>query len=237
MLAGSLAACGGGDDSGGAEGEARTVSSREELVRLAEEEGALHVQLSPPTDDDFQTLLDGFMKKYPAIKATGDHLGGAGNRERYLLEVEGGAGETSTSGSPDPESIDRIEGYMDSWDVLGMAESGILNIPVEMIDPETRGIVAQVSSAAAVLYNTDLIKEADLPNDWFEFTDPRFSRDNLGLIANVESQNDAVLVPALGEREDPRVCPTGSRRWTRSTSTPRTPGHNLWFRAKRPSIH
>lgn len=201
MVAGSVGACGGGGESQSAEGEARTVGSRDELIKLAEEEGALHVQLSPPSDDDFQTLLDGFMEKYPAIKATGDHLGGAGNRERYLLEVEGGAGRNVDVGLAGLESIDRIEGYMDSWDVRGMAESGVLDIPVDMIDPETRGIVAQVSSAAAVIYNTDLIKEADLPTDWSGFTDGRFSRDNLGLVANVEAQNDAVLVPALGEQK------------------------------------
>jgi ABC-type Fe3+ transport system substrate-binding protein len=197
LLAGSVAAC--GSDSESSDGAQQTVASRDELLRLANEEGALHVQLSPPDEDDFQSLLDGFMKKYSGIKASGDNLGGAGNRERYLLEVEGGAGRNVDVGLAGLESIDRIEGYMDTWNVREVAEKGVLNIPVDMIDPETNGIVAQVSSAAAVIYNTDLIKEADLPNDWFGFTDKRFSRENLGLVANVEFQNDAVLVPALGE--------------------------------------
>ncbi len=198
FLTGSVTACGGESDTA-AESAGKSVSSREELIRLATEEGALHVQLSPPSDDDFQVLLDGFMKKYPFIKATGDHLGGAGNRERYLLEIEGGAGRNVDVGLAGLESIDRMEKFMNAWDVRGMAESGVLDIPQEMIDPETKGIVAQISSAAAVIYNKTLISEEQVPDDWFGFLDKRFSRDNLGLVANVEAQNDACLVPAFGE--------------------------------------
>ena len=192
-----LVGCGG--EPANSDSEDRTVGSREELLKLAEEEGSLNVQMSPPSDDDLQILLDGFMEKYPFIKATGVHIGGSRGAAKYLTEVEGGAGREFDVGMVGLESIDRAAKYMDSWNVLDLTEKGILDIPVEMIDPETKGIVAQVSSAAAVLYNKELIDESDLPDDWFGFTDERFNRDNLGLVANVEAQNDACLVPALGE--------------------------------------
>jgi ABC-type glycerol-3-phosphate transport system substrate-binding protein len=176
----------------------RFVTSREELLRLAEEEGALHVQFSPPSDDDADRLLNLFMEKYPFITATGDHLGGSG-RAQYLLELKGGAGRSVDVIMVGLEAYEEYDEWVTDWDVYGMAEAGILDIPLEMIDPIGRSVVSQVTSAATVIYNTELIDESEIPDDWFGFLDEKFNSENLGLVANVEAQNDSVLVAALGE--------------------------------------
>jgi ABC-type Fe3+ transport system substrate-binding protein len=55
-----------------------------------------------------------------------------------------------------------------------MAQQGILAIPIKMIDPKNRNIMASASAIQAVAYNKTLIPAGKVPNNWEDFLKPEF---------------------------------------------------------------
>ena len=177
----------------------RFVTSRDELMKLAEGEAQIGVALDTSVPEQQQMLVDMFQELHPFVKQVDiTDLQGTQARTRLLAEISAGQARDVDLAYASQEAYDEWLQYMKSWDIYGMAEAGILDIPLGMIDPESRSIVALGSSTAAVLYNKDLIAEEDVPDDWFGFLDPRFSRDNLGMVVNLDATNEALMVPTWG---------------------------------------
>ena len=177
----------------------RFVTSREELMKQAEEEASLFGYMQLSTDEQPKILTDMFHDEYPfAEDLELADLSGNQPRSRLQAEIEAGQARDVDIVPVEQEAYAQWLPYVKSWDIYGMAEAGILDIPLEMIDPQSRTVVAFNSSTAAVLYNKDLIAEEDVPDDWFGFLDPRFSRDNLGMVVNLEATNEVLMVPTWG---------------------------------------
>lgn len=164
------------------------VTSREEILKGAEAEGKVVVQTST---DEFQAFEEAFEAEYPFIDMEWTELSGAAT-ERFLLEVEGGAAGRYDVGYPAPEAYDTIADMM-NWDLYGMAELGVLDIPLETIDAERRTVVAAGHTGIALAYNKDIVSEADLPKTWEDLLDPKWSRGELGMSLDVDLNNVSVL--------------------------------------------
>lgn len=207
------AACGGGSstpqaDAGGASVSAADLSpevaaaaakakdlglqfatSHDDIVAQCKNEGTLHIQASTNSKD---AVAPAFEKAFPYIETTWTDISGAPARERFLLEVEGKVTDPVDVAYVAPESYDEFA-KMTDWDLYGMAESGILDIPLGMINPQRRTVATYASTGAAVAYNKDLVDESELPTSWDQLTDPKWSRDQLGMVLAIEPKNVATL--------------------------------------------
>lgn len=178
------------------------VTSREELERLAEEQGDLNVIWS--LGDEYEAIQS-FIDRYPFLedRVTLHDLSGNEARERMLLEWEGDAISDLDVNYAATEVYPTFAGEMCDWDVLGMAEAGILDIPVEMIDPNNRRAVASGSTAGALAYNTDVFEGADgppLPETFDDLVDNLdiYGPEEMRMGWEVNPQNTSALVAAWG---------------------------------------
>ena len=62
-----------------------------------------------------------------------------------------------------------------------MAEHAVLSIPIAMIDPNKRSIVAEASAIQAVVYNKELIAPEKVPNTWEDFLRPELKGKKLSI--------------------------------------------------------
>jgi len=86
--------------------------------------------------------------------------------------------------------------YLKKFDVLGMAQHGVLQIPTGMIDPTNRNIISYTTNTQIVAYNKKMIAEANLPNTWEDFLKPEFKGKKF--VVDIRPQEVANLVPAWG---------------------------------------
>jgi iron(III) transport system substrate-binding protein len=164
------------------------VSSHDEIVAKAQEEGKVVIQ---STIDDFAPFEEAFEAEFPGIDMEWFALSGT-DTERFLLEVESGAAQRYDVGYPAPEAYNEIADMFD-WDLYGMAQAGVIDLPLDRIDAERRTVVTTGDRGVALAYNSDLVDEADLPTSWDELIDPRWGRDQMGMAMDVDLNNVSVL--------------------------------------------
>jgi ABC-type Fe3+ transport system substrate-binding protein len=172
------------------------VTSHEALVKCAESIGGTIVVQS--TDTDPSPYVSAFEKAYPQLKVKAVSFDGTESRQRFLIEAQSGHSEQYDVGYAAPEDYDTLTGYMKTFDILGMAQQKVLNIPPQMIDPDNRAIVATSSTVIAYAYNPKMISGADLPTSWNDFTNPKFSSAKLGEAVDITFKNEAVNTQFLG---------------------------------------
>lgn len=218
----TLAGCGdGGGDDGGAVGPdsdvpaqysdaAKTAADKglrfagghDQIVEKAKQEGAFTIIWSLGADyEEHKEILDSFFAKYPFLKdkVTVENLDGVEARQRFMLEADAGAlqdyGVLYAATEVYGESADMCD-----WDVYGMAEAGILDIPLKMIDPNRRTVVAAGSTAGILAYNKSKFTEAQLPNTWEELLDPAKYGTGAGVrtLGDVRIATYSAMVPEWG---------------------------------------
>ena len=215
----ALAGCGGGGDEASAGPDdvpaqyaeaakaaqakgLRFTGGHDEIVAKAKEEGPVTVIWSLGADyEAHNEILDSFYAKYPFMKGKiqVENLDGVEARQRFMLEAEAGAvkdyGVLYAATEVYGESADMCD-----WDIYGMAEAGILDIPTKMIDPNRRTVVAAGSTAGILAYNKDKIKEADLPNTWEELLDASKYGKGAGIrtLGDVRIATYSAMVPEWG---------------------------------------
>jgi ABC-type Fe3+ transport system substrate-binding protein len=86
--------------------------------------------------------------------------------------------------------------YLKKFDVLSMAQQGVLQMPTGMIDPINRNIVAYTTNTQVVAYNKKLVAEGSVPNTWEDFLKPEFKGRKF--LVDIRPQEVANLVPAWG---------------------------------------
>lgn len=145
-------------------------ASHEDIVNLAKQEGRLTgvISLDPET---FAPLSKAFKSKYPFIDLKLEEVTGTEATQRYLLEVQSGTARSDISYI----SEDFYKGFIPhgkKFDVLGMAEQGILTIPPKMIDPLSRKAISSATIFATVAYNKCLLESSKVPDRWEDFLKP-----------------------------------------------------------------
>ena len=77
-----------------------------------------------------------------------------------------------------------------------MAQQGVLQMALGMIDPVNRNIVCYATNTQVVTYNKKLISEDKVPNNWEDFLKPEFKGRKF--LVDIRPQEVANLVPAWG---------------------------------------
>lgn len=172
------------------------ITDHEDIVACAREEGALTAASSH--DEEYE-LIASFEEQYPFIDVTLADFSGNEARERFVLEVEAGAVPPYDVLSVPANMRTDLLPLVKSYDVLGMAEAGILDIPIEMIDKQSRTVVASGSTAGVFAYNQNSFADMELPTTWEELLEPRFhSSTGFRMLSDTRSQNAVPLVAAWG---------------------------------------
>src|SRR5262245_17810196 len=147
-----------------------SLASHDEIVNLAKKEEKLHgiISLDP---DTFAPLTKAFKNKYPFIDLKLDEVTGTEATQRFMLEVQSGTSPVDISYI----SEDFYKGFIPQgkkFDILGMAEQGVLAVPPKMVDPLSRKAVSAATIFASVAYNKCVLDAGKVPNQWEDFLKP-----------------------------------------------------------------
>jgi ABC-type Fe3+ transport system substrate-binding protein len=169
--------------------------SHHDIVSKAKREGRLRVMTSLE-DDKLKPVAEAFRKKYPFIELRAEEISGTDTYQRMLLEMKAGAARGWDINFIAGDFYDEYLPHQKRFDILGMAQQGILQIPVEMIDPVNRNIVAYTTNTMVVAYNKNLLSDEKVPSQWEEFLKPEFHGRKF--LADIRPQFTSALVPAWG---------------------------------------
>jgi ABC-type Fe3+ transport system substrate-binding protein len=170
-------------------------TNRDDIIARAKKEGKLRV-LTSLEAESLKPVSEAFRKKYPFIDLRADEIAGTDTYQRMILEMKSGSAGGWDVNYLTTDFYDDYFPYQKKFDVLGMAQHGVLQIPVGMIDPVNRNIVARSTNTQIVAYNKKLIPDEKVPSTWEDFLKPEF-KDRKFLV-DIRPQEVANLIPAWG---------------------------------------
>ncbi len=171
------------------------AAGHEEIVNRAKQEGKLRVIVSLDAGI-LKRLSEGFTKKYPFIQVQADEIRGIDAYTRQLQELKAGLAKGIDVNEVDYDYYNEYLPHLKKVDMYGMAERGVLQMPLPMVDPVNRNIVALGSGIQVVVYNKKLIPAEAVPKSWEDFLKPQFKDRKFAL--GIRPKDVAVLVPAWG---------------------------------------
>lgn len=218
----AIAACGGGEGDGGATDEPveeaddgepgggegadglgagglQYFSDRDELIAASQEEPRVDMSWALAPDPELDVYLADFAETYPWIEL-GEFLvhDTFEARQRWLLEADAGAVRDQGIMLAAQESFAETEAFCD-WDIYGMAEAGVLDVPLDMIDPNTRTTVSAGNSPGIFFYNLEAFEDRPLPETWDDVLDPEvYGSDHFNLLGDTRFFHMATMVEAWG---------------------------------------
>jgi len=170
-------------------------ASRDEIIAKAKKEGKLRVLTSLETEA-LKPVSEAFKKKYPFIDLRAEEIAGTDTYQRMILEMKAGTASGYDVNYLTTDFYHEYLPYQKKFDVLGMAQHGVLQMPVAMIDPVNRNIVSYATNTQIVAYNKKLIAEDKVPKTWEDFLKPEFKGRKF--LVDIRPQEVANLVPAWG---------------------------------------
>lgn len=171
------------------------VTSHDEIVSKAKQEGKVSVIVSL-LDDILRPVTAGFRKKYPFIDAQVQGVRGTEVYLRMIQEMKAGLTKGQDVNDLAYDYYSEYPPYQKKFDIFGMAEHKVLQIPGQMVDPNNRNIVAIGSGIQVVVYNKNLIPTEKVPDTWEGFLKPEF-RDRK-FVLDIRPKDVSALVPAWG---------------------------------------
>ena len=169
------------------------LTDHDEIVRKAKEGPALNGFVSSGVAED---IAKAFTAK-TGIEAKLADFSGTDAYQRFLLEADSGSLQDVDVQQAPPEDYEAFRKLMGPYDILGMAQAGILKIPTEMIDPKNRNVVAVGSQIAGYAYNPKMLDKKDIPTTWEGFCDTGFLHGQKFML-DLRPSNMAPLVATLG---------------------------------------
>jgi ABC-type Fe3+ transport system substrate-binding protein len=147
--------------------------SRDDIVAKAKKEGTVKV-LSGLDPGVYPAMMESFKKKYPFLKIDMVEITGPDSAQRFILELKSGSRTDFDVAHASTEFYPDYIPFAKKFDLLGMAEAGVLRILPKMIDPQHRAFAALGSAVSVVAYNKNLIPADKVPNRWEDFLKPEF---------------------------------------------------------------
>ncbi|MGH7846223.1 MAG: ABC transporter substrate-binding protein [Candidatus Binatia bacterium] len=169
-------------------------TSLDEIIAQAKKEGRVHF-LSGEDPDVIKATAEAFRKKYPFIDVRPEPVEGTEVYVRMLTEMKAGLAKWDVNYMA-PDYYPEYLPYQKKFDLLGMAQHGVINVPPKLVDPVNRHIVALQSNAQIVAYNKQLISGEKVPDTWEGFLKPEFKDRKFA--ADIRPKVFASLVPAWG---------------------------------------
>jgi ABC-type Fe3+ transport system substrate-binding protein len=172
------------------------VGNRDEIVAKARKEGKVKIG-STLEPEDYKPMVESFKKKYPFVDAQMEELSGAVYGEKFLLELAAGKATSWDLVHAPEDMYIRLAEHAMKFDLLGMAQNGVLAINPKMVDPELRTIVSVGSALCGMVYNRELLPADKVPNKWEDFLKPEFKGRKF--IVDIRPYCNAALVSVLGD--------------------------------------
>ena len=171
------------------------AGSHDEVVAKAKQEGKLNVIVSLDAKI-LKALADGFTKRYPFIQVRVEEVRGIDAYTRQLQELKAGLAKGLDVNDVDYDFYNEYLPYQKKFDIYGMAQQRVLEIPLQMIDPFNRNIVAVGSGIQVAAFNKKLISADKVPDTWDGFLKPEFKDRKFAL--GIRPKDVSALVPAWG---------------------------------------
>jgi ABC-type Fe3+ transport system substrate-binding protein len=171
------------------------AASHDEIVNRAKQEGKLRVIVSLDAGI-LKRLSEGFTKKYPFIQVQADEIRGIDAYTRQLHELKAGLAKGIDVNEVDYDYYNEYLPHLKKVDMYGMVEQRVLQMPLQMVDPINRNIVAVGSGIQVVAYHKKLIPADSVPDTWEGFLKPEFKDRKFAL--GIRPKDVAALVPAWG---------------------------------------
>jgi ABC-type Fe3+ transport system substrate-binding protein len=171
------------------------ASSQEEIVTNAKKEGKLRVMGSLGAQT-LKPLNEAFRKKYPFIDSQAQEIAGTDNYVRMIQEMKAGMAKSWDVNYVAFDMYPEYLPFQKKFDVLGMAQQGVLQIPQKMIDPVNRHVVVVASDLQVVAFNKKQLPAEKVPNTWEGFLREEFSGRKFML--DIRPKDIASLIPAWG---------------------------------------
>jgi ABC-type Fe3+ transport system substrate-binding protein len=171
-------------------------ANHDEIVAKAKKEGKIRV-LSSLDPESFKPMADSFKKKYPFADVEVQELTGTEAIQRFLLELKSGTARDWDVVHASEDFYNDFVPHTMKFDILGMAEQGILKIQPKMVDPVNRTIVAIGSAICAMAYNRNRIPDGQAPNQLEDLLKPEFKGKKF--FVDIRPHCMAALMAGLGE--------------------------------------
>lgn len=189
-----IAGCGGESEQTADDADGALASSREELIELAKSEGTLRALTSFEFTEE---LEDAFEKAYPEIDVEIEEVAGTDENQRLILELEAGQAGESDVLLLHADRYNEVVPFVAELDLGALGEAGVVNIPPEMIDPESGSVAAFASQVGCLAYNPQLLDPEDYPETWEDLLDETLSGGKM--FVDVRPNNMAPLFVEWGE--------------------------------------
>jgi ABC-type Fe3+ transport system substrate-binding protein len=171
-------------------------TSRDEIISRARKEAKLRAMTGAGLEASLPPTTEAFKKKYPFVDLQAQYVGGTEASQRFLLEVKAGAAKEWDIARAATDAYSEWLPHLLKIDILGMAEHGVLDIPLQMIDPKHRNVVALASRFSVVVYNKQLVPPAQVPRTWEDMLKPEHKGRKFA--ADIHPTEVAGLVPGWG---------------------------------------
>ena len=172
------------------------IASRDEILAKAKGEGRLEA-LTFLEADSRKSMIEAFKKKYPFIQeVVAESIGGTDAYQRFILEMKAGRSRAWDTVHISNQVYNEYPPYLKKLDILGMAEHGVLDIPLPVIDPNNRNIVSKGTQVAVAAYNNKRISADKVPTTWEGFLKPEFKGRKF--VVDTRPLSVANLVPSWG---------------------------------------
>ncbi len=171
------------------------LTSHDEIVNMAKKEGRMNAvsSLQPET---CRGLQEAFKAEYPFLNVSVSDITGSEATERKLMELKAGRDTDTDYQHISADSYVDFLPFMKKFDLLGMAEQGVLNMSPKFVNPVARNVIAAASIAQIVAYNKNLISADKVPDTWEGFLKPEFKGKKF--LADIRPTEVGGLVPAWG---------------------------------------
>jgi len=148
-------------------------TGHDEIVAKAKKEGRVKA-LTGLDPETFPHMIESFKKKYPFINVEMVEITGPDAAQRFLMELKAGTAPEWDTANVSTEFYAEYAPFAKKFDVLGMAEHGVLGISPKMVDPKYRTTVSLTSGVSVPVYNKNLISADKVPDKWEDFLKPEF---------------------------------------------------------------
>ncbi len=143
-----------------------------------------------------KAMREAFRKKYPFIDVHVQELGSVEENQRFLLELKAGTAKGWDVNRAYTDFYDQYFPHQKKFDILGMAEQKVLNVPPKLVDPQLRNLVTMGSNITVVAYNKKLASAEKVPDRWEDFLKPEFKGKKF--VLDIRPVPLGMLVPAWG---------------------------------------
>ena len=170
------------------------VSDRAEILSRAQKEGKLAV-ITSMEPETAKASAAAFKKRYPFIDLNIQPRTGSESAQQLVLQIKSGAAKEWDVVSTSSDLINDYIPHLWKVDIQGMAEQGVLPIPLQMVDSTQRNIVAFHSRFHVIAYNKNLVSPAQVPKVWEDLLKPEFKGRKISLDIR---PGLTTLIPAWG---------------------------------------